>query len=167
MTLLAIISVAVLILGGYFAYILISEKQNKLEHKNMSFMESLKLTGFPIISFENNDKFINLLLDTGSNNSIINTNTLEDLIYTELPGNTAIYGLNGEDQPGGYIELPLKYKDKTYYMNCLSVDMERTFKKMKQHFGVTVHGILGTDFFDKYKYVLDFNEMVAYSLHKQ
>ena len=37
---------------------------------------------------------------------------------------------------------------------------------MKKEYGVTIHGLLGTGFFQKYKYVLDFNEMVAYSLKK-
>lgn len=129
----------------------------------MSFRESLNLTGFPIISFENNERWVNLLLDTGSNHSIINTNTLRDLVYTNLNGKSHVFGLNGEDQEGGYIVLPLQFKKKTYEMDCLSINMEPTFRKMKEQFGVTVHGILGTDFFEKYKYVLDFNEMVAYN----
>lgn len=167
MKLLIIIILTGCVFIGYIGILLIRKRHKYLEHKNMSFMESLKLTGFPIISFENNKRFINLLLDTGSNNSIINTNTLKDLIYENLEGNSQVFGLNGEDQKGGYVSLPLGYKGKTYYMECLSINMEPTFTKMKQQFGVTIHGILGTDFFERYKYVLDFNEMIAYSKYSQ
>lgn len=43
-----------------------------------------------------------------------------------------------------------------------AVDMSKAFKNIKQETGVSLQGILGNDFFVKYKYVIDFKEFVAY-----
>ena len=45
-------------------------KRNGEPH--MSFKESMDLVELPIITFYNNGKKLNFLLDTGANNSIIN-----------------------------------------------------------------------------------------------
>ena len=44
--------------------------------------------------------------------------------------------------------------------------MSEAFKKIKDGNGATIHGLIGNSFMQKYKYVLDFDEMVAYSKHK-
>jgi hypothetical protein len=41
--------------------------------------------------------------------------------------------------------------------------MKEAFGHMKQDTGVTLHGIIGSKFFNKFKYVLDFDELIAYS----
>jgi hypothetical protein len=48
----------------------------------------------------------------------------------------------------------------------MSADISQTLIALKEEYGVTVHGLLGTGFFTKYKYILDFNEMIAYSKSK-
>lgn len=130
----------------------------------MSFMESLHLTGLPIISFVNNDTIINLVLDTGSNTSIINTDVLKDLNYKVSNVKNTVVGIAGESEESTYVLVPLEYKGKIYEMACLSTDMSSPIKAIKEEYGVTIHGILGTGFFMKYKYILDFNQMVAYTL---
>ena len=42
-------------------------------------------------------------------------------------------------------------------------DMSGPFGIIKKQRGFTVNGILGSNFFNKYKYMLDFNEMIAYT----
>ena len=142
------------------------EKRAEILQRNISFIDSIRLTGFPIISLGNNGLYVNMILDTGSNRTIINTNTLKDLEYECLEADSQVFGLNGQTQNGGYVRLPLYYNNQKYSIDCCSMDMEQTFSKMKQQFGVTIHGIIGTDFFEKYKYVLDFNKMVAYSISR-
>ena len=44
--------------------------------------------------------------------------------------------------------------------------MNTVFTSIKNETGVTLHGLIGNSFMQKYKYVLDFDEMVAYSKHK-
>ena len=35
---------------------------------------------------------------------------------------------------------------------------------IKLEYGINLHGILGSTFFQKYRYVLNFDELVAYSM---
>ena len=41
--------------------------------------------------------------------------------------------------------------------------MQNTIDQVKAESGVNMVGIIGNEFFRKYKYVLDFDELVAYS----
>lgn len=146
---------------GYLEY-----KRQELKKKNMSFIESLNLTGLPIISFTNNDDIINLVLDTGSNTSIINSETLAKLRYKTSSVKNSVIGITGESKESNYVLIPLEYKGREYEMKCLATDMGESIKAIKEAYGVTIHGVLGTGFFKQYKYILDFNEMIAYSLKK-
>ncbi len=138
-----------------------------LAKKNMSFLESLNLTGLPIISFTNNGKTVNMVLDTGSNVCIINKKTLKDLNHeVSEEFHVGVTGISGESEGGIIVTLPLAYRDMEFDFECYVNDLSDTMDTIKKEYGVTIHGILGTGFFTKYKYILDFNSMIAYSLKK-
>ncbi len=41
--------------------------------------------------------------------------------------------------------------------------MSNAFNTLKQDTGVTIHGILGNTFFEKYGYVIDYKDFIAYA----
>lgn len=141
-------------------------QREELAERNMSFIESINLTGLPIITFSNNGQLINMILDTGSNVCIINEKILNSINHEIGEKHLGVLGLESSSGEVDIVYVPLKYKDMTFDLECLAVDMEETVKNFKQEYGVNIHGLLGTGFFKKYKYILDFNEMVAYSLRK-
>ena len=57
------------------------------------------------------------------------------------------------------------YNYITYNEKFQVVDMSYAFNSIKQSTGVNIHGILGNSFFEKYGYVIDFKELVAYGKH--
>ena len=57
----------------------------------------------------------------------------------------------------------MSYKDKDYEYPYVMQDMKAAFGSIKKETGVTIHGILGAKFFNEFKYVLDFKELIAYS----
>ena len=134
-------------------------KKNK-----MSFRESMDLTELPVVTFrqDGKDKF-NFLLDTGSSLSVINESILNIIKHTDLECTSSVYGMEGNSVETSLVSIPLKYKDTDYVENFQVVDMSAAFDKVKKENGVTIHGILGNSFFVKYKYVLDFKELIAYS----
>lgn len=156
--------------AAVFIWFLVSElkrehQRRELLKKNMSFMESLSLTGLPIICFNNNGQTINMVLDTGSNICIIDSNILKNIIHSkESHQIDGIVGISGEAEGSNAVELILTYKDASFKVECYVNDLADVASAVKQEYGVTIHGLLGTDFFAKYKYIIDFNEMVAYSL---
>lgn len=144
------------------------QQRQELAKKNMSFMESLNLTGLPIICFNNTGQTVNMVLDTGSNVSIIDINALDAIEHSfgkdSIEG---IIGVSGEMGESSNVNISLTYKEMKFTFECYANDISATVNAVKQEYGVTIHGLLGTDFFTKYKYIIDFNEMVAYSLKKQ
>lgn len=153
----------IIILGGIYAYLVISLKKD-LKRDKMSFKESIDLTDLPIITFYNNGKKFNFLLDTGASTSVMDSSVLPNLIYKEKEERGTLYGMEGNEIDTAFISVSLSYKDKEYEDTFHVVDMSAPFNKIKADYGVTLSGILGSLFFYKYQYVLDFKELAAYSM---
>lgn len=133
-------------------------------HPNvMSFKESLDLAELPVVTFYQGDRKINFLLDTGSNNCIIDSSFLKNIHHTLVNQKTNLYGLEGNAQKAGVCVIKMSYKNREYEYPYIVQDMSGAFGAIKKETGVTVHGILGSKFFNEFKYVLDFDELIAYS----
>lgn len=161
---LIIVICVVLVIGFIANTIMDIRKKSKCD--KMSFKEALDLAELPVITFRNNNVKLNFLLDTGATLSIIDNNLLEsnkDIKYIERDIKGTIYGMEGNTQEVGYINMDISYNSNTYNEDFQILDMSEPFNKLKEETGVTVVGILSSSFFAKYKYVLDYNEMVAYS----
>lgn len=129
----------------------------------MSFQNSMDLAELPVVTFRQGDKKINFLLDTGSNNCVIDSNILKSIDHKMLDVETNILGLEGNAQKTGVCTIKISYKDKEYEYPYVIQDMSAAFDSIKKETGVTVNGMLGSKFFNKFKYVLDFDELIAYS----
>nr|DAD82307.1 MAG TPA: Nonstructural protein 4, aspartic protease, cytoplasmic, HYDROLASE.25A [CrAss-like virus sp. ctcfK29]DAG88047.1 MAG TPA: Nonstructural protein 4, aspartic protease, cytoplasmic, HYDROLASE.25A [Crassvirales sp.]DAG91627.1 MAG TPA: Nonstructural protein 4, aspartic protease, cytoplasmic, HYDROLASE.25A [Crassvirales sp.] len=129
----------------------------------MSFQNSMDLAELPVVTFRQGDKKINFLLDTGSNNCVIDSNILKSIDHKMLDVETNILGLEGNAQKTGVCTIKMSYKDKEYEYPYVIQDMSAAFDSIKKETGVTVNGMLGSKFFNEFKYVLDFDELIAYS----
>lgn len=129
----------------------------------ISFQNSMDLAELPVVTFRQGDKKINFLLDTGSNNCVIDSNILKSIDHKMLDVETNILGLEGNAQKTGVCTIKMSYKDKEYEYPYVIQDMSAAFDFIKKETGVTVNGMLGSKFFNKFKYVLDFDELIAYS----
>ena len=137
----------------------------KVIHKNktkISFKESMDLTEMPVITFINNNKKLNFLLDTGSNDSYINSSILKDLDFTPLSKSSVMVMANGAKANTEKCRMKIFYKNSSFETDFNIFDMDVAFAAIKTESGVQIHGILGSLFFQKYKYVLDFGSLVAY-----
>lgn len=137
--------------------------QQSPKYDKISFKESLDLTDLPIVTFMHNNRKFNFLLDTGASRSILNARESKFCTYKNLEDANKLTGLDGIERTVGNILMEVSYKDNTYSEVFQVADMAVLCDDIKQETGVNVHGILGNAFFQKYKYVLDFNELVAYS----
>lgn len=136
----------------------------KKEPDKMSFKESMDLCELPIVTFLNNGKKLNFLLDTGASASVIDSNALEGVLFTKLDKIGDIFGMEGNKKEVTFIKMSLSYRGRTYDDEFQVVDMSFPFGSMKTDFGVNLHGMLSSSFFQKYQYMLDFQELVAYSM---
>lgn len=129
----------------------------------MSFKESMNLTELPIVTFYNGSTKLNFLLDTGANLCVINSRIIDSLNYKKLDEKGSVFGMEGNSVDIDYISMDFTYNSKSYSSSFQVVDIQEAFDRIKQESGVTVHGILGSKFFEEYKYVLDFKELIAYT----
>ncbi len=138
-------------------------KQSK--RVNMSFKEAMDLVELPVVTFYNGDKKLNFLLDTGSNISQINSSILPLLDYKEIEGKDMnVVGIEGNKAVNtGFCEMTITYKGQEFIGDFCIHDLDDAFAIVKEESGVQIHGILGSLFFQKYKYVFDFASLIAYS----
>lgn len=135
----------------------------KKKDTSISFGQGFALTQLPIISLYQGDKVLNFLLDTGSNDSIIDSNVLKDIEHTMSDEKSSLYGLEGNAQEVGKCSITLSYQGLDYPYEYIVCDMTGPFSKIKAESGVILHGLIGSKFFNTYKYVLDFESLIAYS----
>lgn len=154
--LLVVVFVAVTV-NGIESY----RRQKKKEV--MSFREAMDLVELPIITFYNNDKKLNFLLDTGSDLSYINKSILPSLEYKKIDESRNIISVGGNSQSLGCCDMTVTYKNKKFIDRFYISDLDEAFGAIKAETGVQIHGILGSKFFAKYKYILDFESLIVYS----
>lgn len=131
--------------------------------KPISFKAGFDLTQLPIVSLYQGKFVFNFLLDTGSNDSIIDSNILDMIEHTPIDETSSLYGLEGKEQVVEKCNITVTYNGIDFPYTYLVCDMKGPFSKIKAESGVTLHGIIGSKFFNEYKYVLDFESLIAYS----
>ena len=127
-------------------------------------MEGLNLTGLPIVTLTNNGHKLNFVLDTGSANSLINKDELGRVAFENTDYVSSISGIDNKVRKEEVVvKMSLVYKDKITEGLFVVTDLNDVFASIRSETGVQLHGLLGSNFFAENKYVIDYNEMVAYS----
>lgn len=136
---------------------------NATHINSISFKESLDLTNLPIITFYVGKSKYNFLLDTGASLSVINKDIINVIEHSKSKETSTIYGMEGNTVEAECVDICLYYNEHKFEDLFQVVDLSGAFANMKMKYGVTLHGILSSSFFQKYKYVLDFDKLIAYS----
>ena len=127
--------------------------------KSISFKEAIDLTGFPIITFENNGKKYNFLLDTGSNQSVLHSAYVKEINAVHTGESTTLSGLDGIEREVSFYKVSLTYDSKELIEYFQVTDLAAPFNAIKKECGVLLHGILGNSFFIRYRSLIDFNKL--------
>ena len=131
---------------------------------HIPFKESVDLINLPVVTFTNNNTKLHFLLDTGSDESYINSNILDKL---EIIQKYAVYRDittgNGNKESSLAVSMNISYMNKSFHNIFIVSDFEEAFNQAVGNSGIVIHGILGSKFFARYKYILDFVKLAAYS----
>lgn len=160
-----VLKIVVILLVVILLAVIINGAENYCKQKkreNISFREAMDLVELPIITFYNKDTKLNFLLDTGSDLSYINKSILPSLEYIEINESRNIISVGGNSQSLGCCNMTVTYKSQKFIDRFYISDLDEAFGAIKAETGVQIHGILGNKFFVKYKYVLDFKDLIAY-----
>lgn len=138
-------------------------RYSKKYKRAISFREALDLAGLPVITFTQGNNKFNFLFDTGATNSVINASVLNNIKHSIIEGaECEVYGIEGSIQKVNFVNIKFE-RDLEYEDAFQAVDMAAAFDQVKAETGVTIHGILGNTFFQKYKYVIDYADLIVYS----
>ena len=157
---LIIISLLVLIIISAVVYYFL--KEEAVKNTALSFRSAMELTNLPIVTFYHGRKKLNMLLDTGSTDNIISKEHLESVYFTPTGEKRPIFGKDGIVTYDEVVNTTISYSGLKFDVPVLSTDMKEAFDIIKKESGVTIHGILGSNFFARYKYVLDFDKLMFY-----
>lgn len=134
----------------------------KRKNSEISFREAMDLAELPVITFYNGDRKINFLLDTGSNISYLNKSIVSSLVVESTGEESNIIGIEGNKVNCKICKMIIRRKNQEFEEEFSIADLDKAFRIVKEESGVQMHGILGSRFFEKYKYVLDFKDYIAY-----
>lgn len=136
-----------------------------IKHANkISFKETFDLLNAPIVTFVSDNRKLHFLLDTGSSLSHIRPSIVDSLGIESQAINEETLSANGTIASGGKCSIPLEYNGREYTAEfMLTPQLAESLDALKRDFNLDVHGILGCNFFNKYDYIVDFKELVAYS----
>lgn len=131
---------------------------------SIPFKESIDLINLPIVTFVNNNVKLHFLLDTGSDDSYINVDVLDKLVVKKSYNvKRDIVTGNGSISSSQIVLMDISYKEQCFENAFIVSDMGEAFDAATGASGIKIHGILGSIFFAKYKYVLDYMKLEAYS----
>lgn len=161
MTLIIIISIlfTIIIISSISIIVLYNKNKKK---DTISFKESLELTELPIITFYNGKTKLNFLLDTGSNVSYINNSIISKCNIISKEGYGTSMGIEGTKKETNLCKMNISHNNKEYSELFHIIDLNTPFAAIKKESGVQIHGILGNNFFKKYRYILDFDSLLFY-----
>lgn len=131
---------------------------------SIPFKESIDLINLPIVTFVNNNVKLHFLLDTGSDDSYINIDVLDKLVVKKSYNvKRDIVTGNGSISSSQIVLMDISYKEQCFENAFIVSNMGEAFDAATGASGIKIHGILGSIFFAKYKYVLDYMKLEAYS----
>ena len=162
------ITILVVLLAVVTIGLIVNGVEDSNKYTKISFKESLDLTDLPVITFIYGPEKLHFLLDSGANKSVLDErvfNTL-NIPLKEDAASMPMYGIEGTPTETKICSMTISYKEQDFTSDFCVIDLSAAFDNVKNESGITIHGILGNSFFTKYKYVLDFDKLVAYNKYK-
>lgn len=142
----------------------------KVKGEKLEFKQDYANHELPIVRLNFNGNRLNFLLDTGANVNIINKDTFytSDIINIVNANNinvekAALVTTGSSTVQTEKTTLPFKYGNKKFEEVFRIMDMSEPFNYILDKHNIQIHGVLGTGFFSKYKWSIDFDTMVVWT----
>lgn len=149
----------------------------KINNKNkISFKKDFEITSMPILTvkmFKNEYKFI---LDTGADFNALDKTAFERIIAEndleiipedltdgqDVVGGQEVFGCNGVETNIKNIGLPFTCDNKDFFEVFSLVSIGAPLNAYEAY-GINLCGVIGSPFFEKNKWVLDFDNLVVWT----
>ena len=127
---------------------------------NFPLNHGLHKTGLPLIVVNIFGYEICLMLDTGSNQNIIDNGIYEHFRdkLTEAEQSQEVTTLNGTTK-GAVVNIPFAFENQEYDEPIVCSNTTEAFEQIEKESGIRIYGILGNSFFLKHGWILDFEKI--------
>lgn len=125
---------------------------------SISFDTAYDEAGLPIVTLENNGSKFNFLVDTGANLCVLNAKYTEVINCEPVGGTGTMFGMEGNIQEVTYVKAELTHGRRKFNVAFQVVNIDNAFGRIEQDYNITIHGVLGTSFLERYKGKIDFIE---------
>ncbi len=130
---------------------------------SFSFAKGFTSPNFPIATFYQGNKELNFIIDTGSDDNVINSSALKDIKYEEVKHNGTLAGVGGVFQVKA-CNIEFQYDGENFKEKfIISEHLQQAFDDIRNAHAIPLHGMLGSKFLRENNIVLDFNNMTAYN----
>lgn len=130
---------------------------------SFSFAQGFTSPNVPIATFHQDGKEINFIIDTGSDDNVINRKALNEIKHEKVEYNGTLAGVGGVFQVEA-CNITFQYEGETFTTKFLIADhLQQAFDDIRKAHAIPLHGMLGSKFLMQNNIVLDFNNMVAYN----
>ena len=117
-------------------------------------------TSIPFIKVKHNNISFNLVIDTGCTTSCIDKEVLDLLVHniTDQATDGIIYADGSSDDKVQIVEIPITVGNQEYVEQFNAVNFRAMSQQVKDTFGITIRGLLGSEFLYKHSLILDFDK---------
>ena len=132
----------------------------------VSFKQGFISPNIPIVTFYQKNKELNFILDTGSDENVVNKEALKELEHEMLEvseKNKKILNGLGGGQEAQECTITFASEDAKYTEKFLVVDLSRPFESIRKQHCIPLHGMLGSNFLRRNNMTLDFKNLAAYN----
>jgi predicted aspartyl protease len=152
--------------GGTLPTDLKNKNMKKINHNSflsISFSKGFTSPNIPIATFYQGDKELNFIIDTGSDDNVINRDALSDIKYDKIEHQGTLAGVGGVYQVEA-CNISFQYEGENFTTKFLISDhLKEAFDNIRSCHAIPLHGMLGSKFLMSNNIVLDFNNLVAYN----
>ena len=139
------------------------KKNNNNSFLSFSFSKGFTSPNIPIATFYQGDKELNFIIDTGSDDNVINRDALEDIEHDMIDHNGTLAGVGGVYQVEA-CTITFQHDGEDFAAKFLVSDhLKEAFDNIRKAHAIQLHGMLGSKFLMQNNIVLDFNNLMAYN----
>ena len=153
---IALMVVAIILYSvRFFMYL----KRYKLK---FPFNDTMGKVDLPIVSFTQNGKCFNFLIDSGASISVLNSTALSNIECIDIEGEQQIYGIDGSKIDVSLVGVKM-YSHNHKFVEVFQVCDVPGLNNIREEYDLEVVGILGNSFLKRYSFIIDFARLTAYS----
>lgn len=148
-----------------FKYYLGSTKEKNGQFESIK--GSVLKHGFPLIKMTIFGKRYNFVLDTGATVNVLDSSVLADIPVGEnvdLKEGQGFMGAGDVAQRDTQVcTLPMTYNKQQFSEKFQIANLSEMFDSIEKEEGIRIHGMLGSGFFKKHQWSIDFDKMVVWT----